>query len=653
MPPVDTSFDVSNATYDSLDTGTTINANETDSRKLFFKPDGTKVFVLGNSSGDIWEYPLENAWDLNSLGSSTANKDLLTYAANLRGGFFKPDGTKFYSAHLTNDTVGEWVLSTPWDVSTMTHQTPLADYEIELSSDVTSLDDVEFSSDGTRMIVLDIGDNPKIKSFTLSTAWDVTTATYDGDSASFDVSSVTGKNPNGIRFNSDGTVLYVTGNDTYVRVFPLSTGYDLSTVGDMTQYKDLSENTSPRAVDFSSDGQKLFMLGNGGTDRIYQYTCGTRKRTATLDLSTGNYFSKTLEGDTKIVFDTPSTVQTFNLELVGSESVTGGFNKTTSESENLDVNYYNGVRKQVSEQGDSLQGLSVSTDGTKMFVCSNNSQLISEYKLDSPFNITSASYTGVQFDLSSQGSTWLDIYVKPDGTALYGITTTGDTVQQYEMSTGWDLSTMSYSSKSFSVATQDATPQSVTLDTTGKRMYVAGNSNDSIYRYDLGTPWDVSTAVFANSKSISGQTTSPVLIRFSYDGTKMYVSTSSVNTYIYDCIVPFESDSATYSGVIYQLNSANDTDGFNTTWLTRDVTNVNRSMSLSQDGTKMYILTSSRWVLEYNIGKLETVDWPSSVQWVNGSPPPNPGPEQKDLYTFTTSDGGITYWGQRVETNIG
>ena len=49
--------------------------------------------------------------------------------------------------------------------------------------------------------------------------------------------------------------------------------------------------------------------------------------------------------------------------------------------------------------------------------------------------------------------------------------------------------------KSFSVAGQEASPIGVTLSLDGTKMFVMGFAGDDIHLYNLGTAFDVSTAV--------------------------------------------------------------------------------------------------------------------------------------------------------------
>jgi len=66
---------------------------------------------------------------------------------------------------------------------------------------------------------------------------------------------------------------------------------------------------------------------------------------------------------------------------------------------------------------------------------------------------------------------------------------------------------------------------------------VVGTTNDTVYQFDLSIPWNVSSATqisgsgYANqSVSVSAQSTTPVCVVFSLDGTKMYVLENNNDT---------------------------------------------------------------------------------------------------------------------------
>ena len=64
---------------------------------------------------------------------------------------------------------------------------------------------VAFSSDGTKMYIVDIS-NKAVYQYTLSTAWNVSTAVYASLSKSVIAQS---SSPTGVAFSSDGTNMYI------------------------------------------------------------------------------------------------------------------------------------------------------------------------------------------------------------------------------------------------------------------------------------------------------------------------------------------------------------------------------------------------------------------------------------------------------------
>ena len=68
--------------------------NGADTQALAFKSDGTKVYSSG-SGGAVYEHSLSTAWDLSTISYSTSFSHG-SQLSNARGLYFKPDGTEFY-----------------------------------------------------------------------------------------------------------------------------------------------------------------------------------------------------------------------------------------------------------------------------------------------------------------------------------------------------------------------------------------------------------------------------------------------------------------------------------------------------------------------------------------------------------------------------
>jgi hypothetical protein len=68
-----------------------------------------------------------------------------------------------------------------------------------------------------------------------------------------------------------------------------------------------------------------------------------------------------------------------------------------------------------------------------------------------------------------------------------------DAVYEYNLSTGFDISAAVYS-QSFSVAAQDTAPTALAFNNDGTKMFVLGSTGDDVNEYTLSTGFDVSTA---------------------------------------------------------------------------------------------------------------------------------------------------------------
>jgi len=218
-------------------------------------------------------------FDLSSASYDSKSFDVSSQDTLSLGLAFSADGTKMYMCGANNDTIYQYTLSTAWDVSTASY----ASKSLSVASQDTVPRGILLNADGTSIYVC--GDiNAAIFQYDMTTAYDLSTASYASKSLS--VSSEE-PGPAGIAFNNDGTKIYVIGysNDN-VRQYALSTAYDVSTGSYESKTLDISsQDSSPRSLFFNSDGTKLFVNGNA-TDTMYQYSLSSA-----YDVSTGSYDS--------------------------------------------------------------------------------------------------------------------------------------------------------------------------------------------------------------------------------------------------------------------------------------------------------------------------------------------------------------------------
>ena len=236
---------------------------------------------------------------------------------------------------------------------------------------------------------------------------------------------------------------------------------------------------------------------------------------------------------------------------------------------------YDSVSFSVAGQESIPIGLFFKPDGTKMYVSGPISDAIYQYSLSTAFDLSTASYDSVSFSVSSQDLSAAGIYFKSDGTKMYLVGYTGDSVYQYTLSTAWDLSTSSYDSVSFSVASQAATPFALVFKPDGTKMFVTDGTSDAVKEYSLGTAWDISTSSYQASSSVASQDTNPYGLEFNPDGTKMYiVGITSDTVYEYDLSTSWDITATSYNSVSFSVASQS---------------SLPVSMRFRNDGQKLYV----------------------------------------------------------------
>ena len=610
-------YDLSVAAYDNK--SFSVSGQEATPIGVNLSLDGTKMFVLGFTGDDINLYNLSTAFDLSTaVSTSTAfsigSQDNTPFAFD-----FKPDGTSIYMVGSQYNTVFQYNCTSAFDIGTASY----ANKSFNVSTQASSARGLTFKPDGTKMYVLDNGGDD-IYQYSLSTAWDVSTASYD--SVSFNVTSEA-TSPYGITFNADGTELFLTAHTIgAVYRYTLTTAYDISTASYSSIFFNISsETTTPTDVFFADSGQKMY-INSYGDDTIYQYSTGSTTTTATFDTSTGNYFTHTPSADAEYGFSNTGAVQTFQLEVTGAVN---GYELSGAA--------YDSVSFGVGGQETNPHGLFLKPDGTKLYITGYNGDSVDEYDLSTAWDISSASASQV-FYVGSQDTVPTDVFFKSDGTKMYICGYNDQDINEYSLSTAWDISTASYL-QNFSISSQDTLVTGVFFKPDGTKMYIAGDTNNSVFQYGLTTAWDISTASY-ESKSVASQGTAPQQLSFNNDGTKLLIldSSGTDSVYQYSCSTAYDVSTATYNSVSFAVNS-------------QDTTPT--GLFFKDDGMKMYVLGDvSNTIYQYSTGSAITITWDADIQWAGGTAPDSPAANEKDLYTITTDDGGTTYVGVQSGDNF-
>ncbi len=228
---------------------------------LTFNNDGTKMYTLrsGGTTDAVIEHILTTAYDIST---ATVNN---TKVVHVSGGnnshvptqvVFNNDGTKMFIVnHAGRKTVDYWSLSTAFDVSTATF-----DGAYSLVGKEQRANSIAFNNDGTRMFIAGVGNDSQVRihEFSLDTAFDLSsgvTQLNTEDLISFH------NHIDGVTFNYDGTKMYtINGTEDLMSQFKLTTPYDVSTLSLEGTYDVSSLTNNSREVVFSNDGSKMFIL---------------------------------------------------------------------------------------------------------------------------------------------------------------------------------------------------------------------------------------------------------------------------------------------------------------------------------------------------------------------------------------------------------
>lgn len=666
-------WDITTVTYVATSTSTSSSFRFTGMSR-----DGTKLFYVDVVNAHIFQLSLKYPWDVPSAAyenkkynfSGTPLAGLSTYHASA----FNPTGTSLYIRSRITGVVHQLSLAIPWDISTASYTSS------KLLQPTNGSEGLWFKSDGTKLYFIDTSltlDKDKIHQYGMATPWDITTATLEVKVGPFISPLATDSGANGLAFSEDGTKLYVQYNNT--QQYNLSVPWDLSTAiagpsMDIGPSPSISSTWQPF---LSPIGNHLFECSAAGISK-HNLPVPWDTSSATMGENSPLILAPFGGGNTttySIQFN-PDGTRCFSSGVYSSIGTNSRLGAIAQHELTIpwDVTSLNLETPEVVVLNTYVGGFRFSSDGTQLYVCSSGmNKPIVQYTLATPWDVSSRSFIDVggpagtvvksvvfnstgtsayaltsdytirQLTLSVpwsiSNSTQVgnytippaltsfisDIHLSPDGTKLFAFNGPGNKVNQFTLSTPWDITTTTYDSVDLAISgfgqgglyfsptgtqlalvsynklgtatlptawnlsggtvtstlnpsTQATAIKEATLSRDGTKLFVARDNTKRIYQYTLTTP-DVSSAIPTKTFFYCGTqlTVGIASIAFNDTGTKLYVQgTTNKVVYQYVLSVPWDVTTATYSSVSFTASSSY------ATW----------DLKFSPDGTRMYILTS-------------------------------------------------------------
>jgi len=244
------------------------------------------------------------------------------------------------------------------------------------------------------------------------------------------------------------------------------------------------------------------------------------------------------------------TCPDFNRATMFASMTNGGTTIVTPPLyDNVSNIEYEGENTDISVQDTRPYATHFSPDGLRCYVMGTDTNTVYQYSLSTPWDITTMAYASKSYFISQEGVASA-VFFKDDGTKMFVLGTTNDTVYEYTLSVAWDVSTASYSTFSKYIGTEEGAPRGLFFKPDGTKMYVIGTGSDSIYSYTLNTAWSISSAVYDSLNfSVNSQEAAPTSIAIDSTGTKLLMIGQLENTiFRYELSTPWNISTASYSG---------------------------------------------------------------------------------------------------------
>jgi len=284
---------------------------------------------------------------------------------------------------------------------------------------------IDFSSDGLNFYITD-DQTDAVKQYSLKSPYHLSSAEYVSQ---YSLTATLGTAPDGLRFSTDGTKMYVCVNDNVVQ-YNLSTAWALSSISSNTIKNITATTQNVQAIDFKSDGTKVFLFHADGIIRRYSLSTA-------WDISTLSY----------------------------------------------DTNSFN-VNAAVSAGTDEW-GMRLSSDGTKIIVLHQDGNLV-KLTLSTAYDLSTASVSQEQ-NWSSFAPLYYTaadfvraFHMLPDGSKMWLQGYDEDTINGYNFIDAYDLTLPS--------SVQNA-PKPLLANQTVKYTFFTGDGGTNVYLIDEQQTW--------------------------------------------------------------------------------------------------------------------------------------------------------------------
>ena len=479
-----------------------------------------------------------------------------------------------------------------------------------------------------------------------------------------------------------GTNSAVSGGSSYNSSGTSVTGtYGTLTVGADGTYTYVADQAAADALDASDIVTDVFTYtisdGNGGTDTanltitvtgvndapVAQNDTGSVNEDGTLTVSnssnatsvtgvsqdTGSPYSLSAGTARSVAFNHDGTkmfvVHAPGTATISEHALTTAFDiNTASQSTTYDISSH------ISEP----RGIRFNSDGTKLYISSSagGNKKIHEYSLSTAYDVSSLP-TPSSTVISSQDGGPRGFTFNTDGTKMFLLGDTNHHVYEYSLSTAFDTTTISYTSRSLDFSSREVTPRGISFNPTGSKLFITGQSSDEVLEYDLSTGFNLSTATFNGAFDVSSFANKPNDIVFNNDGSKAFLARANSNAVLsFSLSSPYSFVDITgeHTGDVIDTSSSSNSDSDADASSSLTISAI-RAGSSEGNGTPGSVGSA----LDGTYGQL-TINANGSYSYVankDAADALDPGDIVTDSFNYTVSDGTATDIGVITITVVG
>ena len=292
-----------------------------------FSSDGNRMYIGDASSDAIVQYELSSSWDVGSANDNPVSHSINKETSNGTGYQFKTDGMSLYVGDKGSDKIYQYTLTVPWDVTSIT--TGSTDTLVKSGSvgDLPNIETVFIRNDGKKVYTIDQEED--VEQYRLTTPWDISTLTHE---KRYDIGNEE-TDARTLFFKPDGTRMYAGKN--VIWEYELSSSWDIGTAkysGYSASFT--SKNSSLQDIHIKPDGSKIYTLDYSNQD-VYEWTFNRHSGSIDIGGDVDNAGSLRVHENLDIYGKVTGYNAEFKGNISGSITSTGSFGKVVGDGSGL------------------------------------------------------------------------------------------------------------------------------------------------------------------------------------------------------------------------------------------------------------------------------------------------------------------------------